>query len=63
MRELQIYTLVGQIVANFDLYVWIALGLFVAGVIAALIYDNSTTAIKTKSRKQQPPHKPSTQSE
>ncbi|MDQ3839284.1 MAG: hypothetical protein M3297_08450 [Thermoproteota archaeon] len=55
--------MVGQIVANFDLYVWIALGLFIVGVIAALIYDNSTATIKTKPRKQQPLHKPSTQSE
>jgi hypothetical protein len=45
--------MVGEIVANFDLYVWIALGLFVAGVFAALIYDNSTATFKPKHRKKQ----------
>ena len=54
--------MVGQILANFDLYVWIALVLFVAGVVATLIYDNTTT-LKTKQRKQQPSAQPRTKSE
>ena len=52
--------MVGQLVANFDLLVWIALGLFVAGVVAALVYDNSTAAIKPKHREQQTPPETST---
>lgn len=47
--------MVGQLVANFDLLVWVALGLFVAGVLAALIYDNSVATLKPKHRKQQNP--------
>lgn len=54
--------MVGQILANFDLYVWIALVLFVAGVVATLIYDNTTT-LKTKQRKKQPSPQPRTKSD
>ncbi len=43
--------MVGQLVANFDLLVWVALGLFVAGVLATLIYDNSVATLKPKHRK------------
>jgi hypothetical protein len=52
--------MVGQLVANFDLLVWVALGLFVAGVLAALIYDNSVATLKPKHRKQQNPPDTST---
>ena len=54
--------MVGQILANFDLYVWIALVLFVAGVVATLIYDNTAT-LKTKQRRERPSPQPRTKSD
>jgi hypothetical protein len=45
--------MVGEIITNFELYVWIALGLFVVGILAVLVYDNGTADSKLKRRKQQ----------
>ena len=40
--------MVGEIITNFELYVWIALGLFVVGILAVLVYDNGTPDSKLK---------------
>lgn len=48
----------GEIITNFEIYVWIALGLFVAGIVAVLIYENGMTNSNLKRRKQQ--HRPET---
>ncbi|HEY6405466.1 MAG TPA: hypothetical protein VIX38_05265 [Nitrososphaeraceae archaeon] len=53
--------MVGEIIANFELYVWIALGLFVVGIVAVLIYENGMTDPKLKRRKQQ--HQPEASSQ
>ena len=45
--------MVGEVIANFDVYVWTALGLFVAGILAVLVYDNSLAGSKPKRRKLQ----------
>jgi hypothetical protein len=47
--------MVGEVIANFDLYAWVALGLFVAGVLTVLIYDDGAAASKPKRWKQQDP--------
>jgi hypothetical protein len=47
--------MVGEVIANFDLYAWVALGLFVAGILTVLIYDNGAAASKPKRWKQQNP--------
>jgi hypothetical protein len=54
-RKLKSFIMVGEVLANFDLYAWVALGLFVAGVITVLIYDNGAAAPKPKRWKQQNP--------
>lgn len=48
--------MVGEIIANFELYVWIALGLFIVGIVAVLIYENGMTDSNLKKRKQE--HQP-----
>ena len=45
--------MVGEVIANFDLYAWVALGLFVAGVLTVLVYDNGAAASKAKRWKHQ----------
>jgi hypothetical protein len=55
--------MVGEIIANFELYVWIALGLFILGIVAVLIYDNGMTDAKLKRRKQQRQPEASSQSD
>jgi hypothetical protein len=55
--------MVGEVIANFDMYVWVALGLFVAGILTVLVYDNSTPGSKTKRRKQQNHPETSSQSD
>ena len=55
--------MVGDVIANFDLYVWVALGLFVAGTLTVLVYDNSTPGSKMKRRKQQKQPEASSQSD
>ena len=55
--------MVGEVIANFDLYVWVALGLFVAGTILVLAYDNSAPGSKMKRRKQQNQPETSSQSD
>lgn len=52
MRK-DISMMVGEIITNFELYVWIALGLFVVGILAVLVYNNGTADSKLKRRKQQ----------
>lgn len=53
--------MVGEIITNFELYVWIALGLFVVGIVAVLIYENGMTDFNLKRRKQQ--HQPEASSQ
>jgi hypothetical protein len=53
--------MVGEIITNFELYVWIALGLFVAGIVAVLIYENGMTDSNLKRRKLQ--HQPEASSQ
>jgi hypothetical protein len=55
--------MVGEIITNFELYVWIALGLFVAGIVAVLIYENGMTNSDLKRRKQLRQPETSTQSD
>ncbi len=55
--------MVGEVIANFDLYVWVALGLFVAGTLSVLVYDNSAPGSKMKRRKQQNQPETSSQSD
>jgi hypothetical protein len=55
--------MVGELIANFDLYVWVALGLFVAGTLMVLAYDNSAPGSKMKRRKQQNQPETSSQSD
>jgi hypothetical protein len=55
--------MVGEIITNFELYVWIALGLFVVGILAVLVYDNGTADSKLKRRKQQHQSEKSSQSD
>lgn len=45
--------MIGEVIANFDQYAWVALGLFVAGILTVLIYDNGAAASKPKRWKQQ----------
>jgi hypothetical protein len=47
--------MVGEVIANFDQYAWVALGLFVAGILTVLIYDNGAAASKPKRLKHQDP--------
>jgi hypothetical protein len=47
--------MVGEVIVNFDLYAWVALGLFVAGILTVLVYDNGAAASKPKRQKQQDP--------
>jgi hypothetical protein len=54
--------MVGEIITNFELYVWIALGLFVVGILAVLVYDNAADS-KLKRRKQQHQSETSSQSD
>jgi hypothetical protein len=53
--------MVGEIITNFELYVWIALGLFVAGIVAVLIYENGMNDSNLKRRKLQ--HQPEASSQ
>jgi hypothetical protein len=53
--------MVGEIITNFELYIWIALGLFVVGIVAVLIYENGIPDSSLKRRKQQ--HQPETSSQ
>jgi heme exporter protein D len=55
--------MVGEIITNFELYVWIALGLFVVGIVAVLIYENGMTDSNLKRRKQQRQPETSSQSD
>jgi hypothetical protein len=55
--------MVGEVIANFDLYVWVALGLFVAGTLMVLGYDNSAPGSKMKRPKQQNQPETSSQSD
>ncbi|MFZ0264928.1 MAG: hypothetical protein WCC82_04950 [Nitrososphaeraceae archaeon] len=55
--------MVGEIITNFELYVWIALGLFVVGILAVLVYDNGNADSKLKQRKQQHQSETSSQSD
>jgi hypothetical protein len=50
--------MVGEIITNFEQYVWIALGLFVVGILAVLVYENGMADSNLKRRKQQ--HHPET---
>jgi len=38
-------------IVNFDLYAWLAVGLFIIGLLAAMVYEKSSS--KTKQLKQQ----------
>lgn len=42
--------MVGEAIANFEPYVGVALGLFVAGLVAVMFYEKASS----KSRQQQP---------
>jgi hypothetical protein len=53
--------MVGEIITNFELYVWMALGLFVGGIVAVLIYENGMVDSNLKRRKQQ--HQPEASSQ
>jgi uncharacterized membrane protein len=53
--------MVGEIITNFELYVWIALALFVVGIVAVLIYESGMTDSNLKRRKQQ--HQPEVSSQ
>jgi hypothetical protein len=55
--------MVGEIITNFETYVWIALGLFVVGILAVLAYDNGTADSKLKRGKQQHQSEKSSQSD
>jgi hypothetical protein len=55
--------MVGEIITNFELYVWIAFGLFVVGILAVLVYDNGTADSKLNRRKQQHQSETSSQSD
>ena len=38
--------MVGEIIPNFDLYTWIAVGLFVIGLFAVMVYERFSSKIK-----------------
>ena len=40
-------------IANFDLYAWFAVGLFITGLLAAMVYEKSTSSIKYLKQQQQ----------
>lgn len=42
--------MVGEAIANFDSYIFVAIGLFVAGLFAVMVYERASS----KSRQQQP---------
>ena len=42
--------MVGEAIANFDSYIAVAIGLFVVGLFAVMVYERSSS----KSRQQQP---------
>jgi hypothetical protein len=42
--------MVAEPIANFDFYIWVAIGLFVAGIISVMVYDD--TASKSKRHEQ-----------
>lgn len=42
--------MIGEAIANFDSYVGVAVGLFVAGLFAVMVYERASA----KSRQQQP---------
>jgi hypothetical protein len=46
----QFVAMVGEAIANFDSYVWVAAGLFVVGLFAVMVYEKSSS----KSKQQQP---------
>ncbi|WP_415282587.1 hypothetical protein [Candidatus Nitrososphaera sp. FF02] len=42
--------MVGEAIANFELYVWVAVGLFVVGLFGVMVYEKSSS----RSKQQQP---------
>ncbi len=45
--------MVGEVIANYEQYIWTALGLFVVGILTIITYDNSSAASRPKRRKLQ----------
>jgi hypothetical protein len=49
-----------EAIANFDSYVWVAIGLFIAGLFAVMVYERESSKSK---RHQQPAGSTSTNTE
>jgi hypothetical protein len=43
-------------IANFDSFVWIALGLFIVGLIGVMVYERSSSKAKRQQPQRQPSH-------
>ena len=43
----------GEVIANFDLYVMVAVGLFIAGLFAVMVYERSSAKAKREQQQQQ----------
>jgi hypothetical protein len=44
--------MVGETIANFDSYVMVALGLFIAGLFAVMVYERSSAKAKQEQQQQ-----------
>jgi hypothetical protein len=36
----------GEVIANFESYIWVAIGLFVTGLFAVMVYEKSSSKAK-----------------
>ena len=45
--------MVAEAIANYDSYVWVAVGLFVTGLFAVMIYERSSSKSKRQQQRQQ----------
>jgi FlaG/FlaF family flagellin (archaellin) len=43
----------GEVIANFDLYAMVAVGLFIAGIFAVMVYERSSAKAKREQQQQQ----------
>jgi hypothetical protein len=54
MISLKYIEMVVEAITNFDSYVWVAVGLFITGLFAIMVYEGSTTSKAKQYHRQQP---------
>jgi hypothetical protein len=42
----------GEAIANFESYIWVAVGLFITGLFAVMVYEKSSSKSKRQSQQQ-----------